>query len=96
MKKIIYSLFSFLLVTQICFGQTDFWQLQGSPYGKHIKCISAGEAGNVYLSSSDSNFFHSSDNGESWSKTDYDHSLIQVMITDNTGKIYAGTNLPGS
>ena len=49
----------------------------------------------MYLSSSDASFFHSSDNGESWSKTDYDHSLIQSIAIDNTGKIYAGTNGEG-
>ena len=95
MKNLIQALFFFLLVTQICEAQTDFWQLRGSPYGKHIQCISAGEAGNVYLSSCDASFFHSSDNGESWLKTDYDHSLIQSITVDNTGKIYAGTNGEG-
>ena len=94
-KTFLQTLFFFLSISQFCFAQTDFWQLQGSPYGKHIQCISAGEAGNVYLSSSDASFFHSSDSGESWSKTDYDHSLIQAMITDSTGKIYAGTNGEG-
>jgi ligand-binding sensor domain-containing protein len=95
MKTLLQTLFSFLLVTQICFAQTDFWQLQGSPYGKHIQCISAGEGGSLYLSSSDASFFHSSDNGESWSKTDYDHSLIQAITIDSAGKIYAGTNGEG-
>ena len=95
MKLFTHTLFFFLLAAQICFAQTDFWQLQGSPYGKHIQCISAGEAGNVYLSNSDASFFHSSNNGESWSKTDYDHSLIQAITIDSAGKIYAGTNGEG-
>jgi ligand-binding sensor domain-containing protein len=94
-KTLKHTLFYFLLTTQICFAQTDFWQLQGSPYGKHIQCISAGEIGKVYLSSSDAALFYSSNNGELWTITDYNHSLIQAIAIDNTGKIYAGSNGEG-
>ena len=95
MKLFTHTLFFFLFVTQICLAQTNFWQLQGGPYGKHIKCISAGDAGNMYLSSSDAKFFFSSNNGEMWTATEYNHSLIQAIAIDNTGKIYAGTNGEG-
>jgi ligand-binding sensor domain-containing protein len=95
MKTILQTLFFFLLVTQISFAQMDFWQLQGGPYGKYIQCISGGTAGNVYMSVRDASFFYSSNNGELWSRTDYNHSLIQSIAVDNSGKIYAGSTGEG-
>jgi len=57
------------------FCSDGFLAIAGSPYGKYIQCISGGTAGNVYLSVSDATFFYSSNNGELWTLTDYNHSF---------------------
>ena len=95
MRTLIQTLFFFLLTTQICFTQQDFWQLQGGPYGKEIIYIAEGGINTLFLSVSDGLLFKSINDGDSWQLTDYGYSLIQTIANDNSGIIYAGTQTEG-
>ena len=95
MKTFLQISFFFLLIAQICLAQQNFWQLKGSPYGKEILCIKSRGPEKVFLSVSDGLLFKSTDSGQSWSRTNYSHSLVQVISLDNSGTIYVGTSNDG-
>ena len=80
MKRILQTLFFFLLVTQICFAQ---WIQVNGPCGGPVTTLAINSAGDIFAGTREHGVFRSTDNGNNWSQvnngiTDFDIRSIAI------------------
>ena len=89
MKRILQTLFFFLLVTQICFAQ---WIQVNGPCGGPVTTLAINSAGDIFAGTREHGVFRSTDNGNNWSQvnngiTDFD---IRSIAINQSGHVFVG------
>ena len=91
MRTLIQTLFFFLVVTQICFAQQDFWeQTSGPPAGFFFHSCVMNSSGDIFCS--DKYVYRSTNNGLSWKelKEGLEGVNFISLAINRKGYIFAG------